>query len=111
VRTSRKVLAGALLALSALFVAWMHDDRYALAAMLVFALPPLVLMAFVLRGSAGAAFWSGVIGLGWFSHGIMVAYSRPPELLFALAETALAVLIVVAGSWPGLAGRFSRRKG
>lgn len=109
-RTSRKVLASALLALSALYVAWMHDDRHALAAMLVFALPPLLLLLFVLRGSAKAAFWSGVMGLGWFSHGIMVAYSRPPEMGFALVETALAVLIVVAGSWPGLAGRFGRRK-
>ena len=54
-KPSRIVLAAALLALSVLYVTWFHDDRHRLAALLVFALPPLLALAGVLRGGAVAA--------------------------------------------------------
>jgi uncharacterized membrane protein len=107
---SRIVLGLALFALSVLFSVWMHDDRHRLAALLVFALPPLLLLPGVLRGSARVALLAGVLGLFWFSHGVMVAYSRPAEAAYAWGELVLAVAIVLAASWPGLARRFGGRK-
>ena len=70
----------------------------------------LALAAGVLRGVRVASFWAGVLALAWFSHGVMVAWSRPPERGFALAEIALALVIVFAASLPGLRARFGRKK-
>jgi uncharacterized membrane protein len=109
-RLSRIILGGALLALTLLFVAWFHDDRHRVAALAVFALPPLLLLAGVLRGSGKATIWAGVFGLFWFSHGVMVAWSRVPERAFAGLEIVLALAIILASSWPGLRAVFSRRR-
>lgn len=103
-------LAAWLLALALLYAWWFHDDRQRIAALVVFALPPLCLCISVLRGHARAAFWSGLLGLLWFSHGVMAAYGRPGERGVALAATALAVAIVLVASWPGLRARFGKRK-
>ncbi len=108
---SRIVLAVALFALSLLYALWFHDDRHRLAAMLVFALPPLLALAGVLRGgttASKAAFWAGVLGLFWFSHGVMVAWSHPADAGWAWAEIVLSLVVIVAGSWPGLRARFGR---
>ena len=108
---SRIVLAVALLALSVLYATWFHDDRHRLAAMLVFVLPPLLALAGVLRGgttAAKAAFWAGVFGLFWFSHGVMVAWSDAVDAGWGWGEIALALIIIGAGSWPGLRARFGR---
>lgn len=105
---SRIVLAAALFALSVLFALWFHGDRHFIATMLVFTLPPLLVLVTVLRGGAKAAFWSGVLGLFWFSHGVMVAWSRPAEGGYAWCEIVLALVIVVSASWPGLRARFGK---
>jgi uncharacterized membrane protein len=108
---SRIVLAVALFALSALFTLWFHDDRHRLAALLVFTLPPLLLLAAVLRGGTTASrggFWAGVFGLFWFSHGVMVAWSRPADGGYAWAEIVLALAIIAAANWPGLRARFGK---
>ena len=105
---SRIALAAALFALAALFAAWFGADRHLAAALLVFVLPPLLAAVAVLRGGAKAAFWAGVLGLLWFSHGVMVAWSRPAERWPALAEVALAVAVVFASSWPGLRARLRK---
>ena len=105
---SRLVLAGALFALSVLFSVWFHDDRHRIAALVVFTLPPLLALVAVLRGGAKAAFWSGVLGLFWFSHGVMVAWSRPAEGGYAWGEIVLALVVVIAASWPGLRARFGK---
>jgi len=108
---SRIVLAGSLFALSALFTLWFHDDRHRLAALLVFTLPPLLALAAVLRGGTTASrggFWAGVLGLFWFSHGVMVAWSRPADGSYAWAEIVLALVIIAAANWPGLRARFGR---
>ena len=109
-RPSRIVLGIALFALSLLFSLWFHDDRHRIAALLVFTLPPLLLLVGVLRGSGKAAFWAGVLGLFWFSHGVMVAWSRAPERAYAGLEIVLAIVIILASSWPGLHARFARRR-
>jgi uncharacterized membrane protein len=105
-RRSELVLAAALGVMAGLFVLWFRDATQAVAAMLLFAGPPLLLCFGALRGSRIAAFWSGVFGLFWFSHGVMLAYDRADERGYALAEVVLALLIIVAASWPGLQARF-----
>ncbi|WP_140910219.1 DUF2069 domain-containing protein [Cognatiluteimonas lumbrici] len=104
---ARRIVRLALIALVVLFASWfgIEGDRVAL---LVFALPPLLLAWWLPRAPALAGFWAGVLALAWFSHGIMVAWSRPPERWPALAEVALALVVVLAASVPGLRARFAR---
>jgi uncharacterized membrane protein len=110
-RVSRIMLALALAALVLLFAAWFRGDSRYFGALAVFALPPLLLLIGVLRGSARAAFWSGVLGLFWFCHGVMLAWDRAAGRGYALAEIALALAIIVAASWPGLRTRFGKGRG
>jgi uncharacterized membrane protein len=108
---SRIVLAVSLFALAALFTLWFHDDRHRLAALLVFTLPPLLALAAVLRGGTTASrggFWAGVLGLFWFSHGVMVAWSHAADAGWGWGEIGLSLAIIGAGSWPGMRARFGR---
>ncbi|QDW67271.1 DUF2069 domain-containing protein [Luteimonas granuli] len=104
----RRLLALLLLALAALFSAWFAGDAHYLQALVVFALPPLLLAAGVLAGRRTAAFWAAVLALGWFSHGVMLAWERAGDRTWALTEVALALGIVFAASWPALRARFGR---
>ena len=106
---AQRLTGAALLALAVLFAAWFHDDRHALAAMLVFVLPPLLLAVPAWRGGRRAAVWAGVLALFWFSHGVMAAWTRPDERLFAWLEILLSLLVIGASSWAGLRARFGRR--
>jgi uncharacterized membrane protein len=108
VNTARGLLPGALLGLGLLYVAWFAREPD-VAALVVFALPPFLLALALLRGRARAGFWAGLLALLWFSHGVMVAWSRPHERAFALAEVGLSLAIVFAASLPGLRARFGRR--
>ena len=105
----RIVLAALLVALAAVFAVWFRSGPDAPLALAVFALPPLLMCIGVLLGSRVATFWCGVSGLFWFCHGVMLAYDRPAERGFALAEVALSLAIIVAASWPGLSARLGRR--
>ena len=107
--TAHRLLCVGLLALLALYAGWFgHDGQRT--ALVVFALPPLLLaIALVRGGAARTAFWAGVLALLWFSHGIMVAWTRPPERLFALGEIGLSLAIVMAASLTGLRARFSKK--
>jgi uncharacterized membrane protein len=109
--SAQRLTGAALLALGLLYVAWFHDDRHAVAALLVFALPPLLLAVPAWRGGRRAAFWAGVLALFWFSHGVMVAWTRPGEALLAWLEIALSLLVIGASSWAGLRARFGKRRG
>jgi uncharacterized membrane protein len=108
---SPRITGAALLAMALLYLTWFHDDRHATAALLVFALPPLLLALPAWRGGRRAAFWGGVLALFWFSHGVMVAFTRPAEAAFAWGGIALSLLVIGAASWPGLHARFGRRRG
>ena len=108
-KPSRLVLAIALFALSVLFSLWFHESASRIALMVFFSLPPLLLLVGVLRGNGKAVFWSGVLGLFWFSHGVMEAYAIPAERSYAVTELVLAIVIVVASSWPGLSGKFRKK--
>jgi len=107
---ARHVLVIALLALAAVFIAWFSPHPSPVAELVVFAFPPLALAMGVLRRMRTAPFWAGVLGLAWFSHGVMVAWSRPAERGFALAEIALALVIIFSASLPGLRARFAKKK-
>ncbi|GAB3386804.1 DUF2069 domain-containing protein [Lysobacter fragariae] len=107
VRNSRRVLVAVLVALVGLFLFWFGNDSTA--ALVVFAAPPALLALAALRGWRQAGFWSGVLALGWFSHGIMVAWSRAPERMFATLEIVLALIVVFAASLPGMRARFAKK--
>jgi len=110
-RTLRLLHGTTLLALAGLFAAWFLGRGHLATALVVFIAPPLLLAIGVLGGSRAAGFWSGVLGLLWFSHGIIDAWAEPSVRMFALVEVVLAVVIVLLASWPGLAARFGRRAG
>src|SRR5690606_32000367 len=63
--TSRTVLAASLALLALLYLLWHRDDPHFTAALIVFVLPPLVLLAGVLRSAASAPLWSGIAALFW----------------------------------------------
>ena len=106
--TARKLLVATLLTLVVLYALWFGGmaQWFALA---VFALPAAWLAIAAARGARRAGFWAGVLALLWFSHGIMVAWTRLPERGYALAEVALAVAVVFVASVPGLRARFGKR--
>ena len=105
----RWLLLLALLVLVAVYALW-FGARAEWVALVVFAAPPLWCAIALLRGSgARTGFWAGVLALEWFSHGVMVAWTRPAERGFALCEVALAVAIVLAASVTGLRARFGAR--
>ena len=105
--TTRLLLA-ALSALAGLYVFWFARDPWP--AWLVFAGPPLLLALAAWNGSSRAAFWAAVLALFWFSHGVMVAWTRPLEAGLAWIEIVLALVVVFVASLPGLRARFSRRR-
>lgn len=104
---AQRIVQLALFALVLLYAAWFGDEGKWVA-VAVFALPPLVLALALPRAPAKIAFWAGMFALAWFSHGVMVAWTRAPERLPALAEVALALVVVFAASIPGLRKRFAR---
>ena len=50
-----------------------------------------------------------VLALGWFSHGVMSAWSHPETALLAWVEIALSLLVIALASLPGLRARFGRK--
>lgn len=106
---ARRSLQLGLVALALLYAAWFGrgGEWVALA---LFALPPLLLAWRLPHGGARVALWAGVLALLWFSHGVMVAWTRVPERGYALGAVALAVAIVWFASLPGLRARFGARR-
>ena len=108
--TARQWLMLGLAGLLVLFAAWFAvPGLWAL--FTVFALPPLLLLLAVLRGSRTAPVWASILALLWFSHGVMEAWAAPQHRGFALTETALALLVIFAASLPGMRARFAARRG
>lgn len=108
-----RLLVLALVLLAGVFAAWFAHDRYWLASQLVFTAPPLVLAAAVLawpRARPRLAFWTAVLALAWFSHGVMSAWSHRASAPWAWLEIALAIALVFAASAPGLRARFRRTR-
>jgi uncharacterized membrane protein len=76
---------------------------------LLFSLPILPALALFAVRRPSAAFWAGVAALLYFSHGVTEAWAVPAARWPALAQAALAVWIIVAGSWEGLQARRGKR--
>jgi uncharacterized membrane protein len=108
-RSDRILLSVALLGLAGLYVFWFHADHDRIAALLVFALPPLLLGIGALANRSTARFWAGVLALAWFSHGVMVAWAHADQRLYALIETALALIVIFAANASGLRAKFARK--
>lgn len=67
---------------------------------LALTLPPLLLPLLALRRSAKRALlWIGIISLGYFSHGVVVAWAVPSMRLPALIEIILCVLLIGTLGW------------
>ena len=107
---ARTILAAALVALAASYAFWFARDAHPVAALLVFALPPALCAIAAARGRRTAGFWSGVFALLWFSHAVMVAWTRPAERGFAFAAIALSLVVIFAASIPGLRARFAKKR-
>jgi len=105
-----RVLIAALATLAVLFTAWFAPTPQPWVALAVFALPPALLAIGRWLHRRTAGYWASVLGLFWFSHGIMVAYSRPQDRWFGLAEFALALVIIFAASGPGMRARLAQKK-
>jgi len=108
-----RVLAVALLLLAGVFAGWFADDRHWLASHLVFTAPPLALAIALLAWRSARprlAFWSSVLALAWFSHGVMSAWSHAGSRPWSWLEILLAVVVVFSASLPGLRARFGRRR-
>lgn len=105
--TTRLLLA-ALFGLVGLYVFWFATNPWP--ALLVFAAPPLLLGLAAWNGSGRAALWAAVLALFWFSHGVMVAWTRPLESGLASIEIVLALAVIFVASLPGLRARFSKQR-
>jgi uncharacterized membrane protein len=70
-------------------------------------LPPAI--AFLLRRPR-APLWAGTVALLYFCHGIAELRASPEQARWAAAEIALALTMVVAGSWPGLRAKLLKRR-
>jgi len=99
-----------LLLLTLLYSLWFYHDQHWQAALLVFAFPPLALLAGLLSGWSNARLSSGIAALLWFSHGIMSAWTQPQHLLYAWLEIGLALTVVMLVSVPGLRARFKHKR-
>ena len=108
--SARNILIVALLLLATLYAFWFARDAHPVAALLVFALPPALCAIAIATGRRAAGFWSGVFALAWFSHAVMVAWTRPPERMFAWWALALSIAVVFAASLPGLRARFAKKR-
>ena len=108
--TLARPLALVLFVLAATYTLWFWHDRHAVAALLVFAMPPLLLGVVAWRGWSRAGLTAGLLALLWFSHGVMIAWTQPPERAFALAEILLSLAVIYLASMPGLRARFRKRQ-
>ena len=109
--SARAYLAVSLLALAALYGAWYGRGVHALAGLLVFSLPPLLLALSAFAGWRRAGFLSAVLALAWFSHGVMLAWSEPGQRMQASLAVLLSLAIIHAACLPGIRARRARGKG
>ncbi len=76
---------------------------------LLFSLPLLPSLLLLVGRRPSAVFWGGVASLFYFCHGITETWTVAQARPLALAEIALAVWVIVMGSWDGMKARFTKR--
>ena len=110
--TLAKGLFWALLLLQPVWHAWLAPpERVAVWLVLgLFLLPLLPVAWMLLRGRPSALFWAGVVALLYFSHGVMEAWAAPAVRGLALAETLIALALVLAVGLDGLRRRQAAKR-
>ncbi|GIX35245.1 MAG: hypothetical protein KatS3mg126_1024 [Lysobacteraceae bacterium] len=73
-------------------------------------LPLLPAVLLQLRGARTAPFWSGVLALPYFCHGVMEAWAVPALRLPGLLEAIVASALVLAVGADGLQRRRAARQ-
>ena len=107
---ARRLCATALVALLALQWAWRWPAAPASFAWVLpalFSLPLLPPVLGFLLHRPRAPLWAGIAALLYFCHG--VAEARVTAGPWPWLEIGLSLLVVVAGSWPGLRAKLLRR--
>lgn len=103
-------LGSCLLLLAGLYLVWLMGSKHPEAVLLIFVAPPLALGIASLLGWRLAGYWSSVLALGWFSHGVMRAWTDAPDLLQPLAAIVISLAIIAAGSGPAARARLAARR-
>ena len=83
---------------------------FVLATLLVFVAPPLLLALSALGRWRHARYLSSVAALGWFSHGVMRAWTDRPDNAPAWAALLLALLIIALASGRSARARLASRR-
>lgn len=101
----------ALIALQfAWYLAWAPPSGGNAALALLLTVPLLLLPLLALRRSAERALlWVGILALGFFSHGVVAAWTAPAARVPALLECALCVVVISAIGWHTLHRRRAAR--
>lgn len=85
----------ALAALQLLWHAWLLPPQsMPVALLLAITVIPLLLPLAALRQPRRALLWVGILALFYFCHGVAEAWSSPVERVLAVAEIALALLLI-----------------
>ena len=100
----------ALLLQGGVYLAWLTQGRFVLATLLVFVAPPLLLALSALGRWRHARYLSSVAALGWFSHGVMRAWTDHPDNAPAWAALLLALLIIALASGRSARARLASRR-
>ena len=103
-------LGGCLLLLAGLYLVWLMGSKHPEVVLTVFVAPPLALGVASLLGWRLAGYWSSVLALGWFSHGVMRAWTDAPDLLHPLSAIVLSLAIIAVGSGPAARARLAARR-
>lgn len=97
----------ALLILQLVWHAWLlppANGQIGLA--LALTLPPLLLPMLALgRGIKRSLLWVGIVSLGYFCHGVVVAWSVPSMRLAASVEIVLCVALIGTLAWIARRGK------
>jgi hypothetical protein len=112
--TALRINIACALALLGLQIAWHGFVRWpgGNAGLLVLLGAPVaatVLLHLLRRPSA--RFWTGVVALLTFCHGVTEAWTLAGARLPGLAEAALSAAAVTSASWDGMRARFRARRG
>ena len=110
---SRRYAALGILALLALQWLWpVHllppSRAPAIVVAFLFSLPILPAALLVAFRHPTASYWGGVASLFYFCHGVAEAWTDPGAWPLALTEVGLALWVIIAGNWAGLAARFGK---
>ena len=108
-RAGMSALVG-LLALEAIWHAWLFPPDDHRLSMLALTALPLVLSIWIgLRNRRRGLLVGGMLCLAYFSHGVSSAYSEPASRALALIEIGLSLVVIGALGWDARGYRRKKR--